>query len=177
MKHAPDPEINLNPGDFFFGDHAARVRTVLGSCVSITMWHGQRRIGGMCHYMLPERGQKAARQLDGRYAEDALALFLLEIEHHGTEPQEYEVKLFGGGRMFAGANSAPQGTTSHIGQRNIAAGRRLLQEHGFDVQSEHLAGIGHRNLLFDLTSGKVWLKHVSTPPTLSVALAGNPQSN
>lgn len=151
-------DVYLNPGDFFFGGQQARIRTVLGSCVAITMWHRQRRIGGMCHYMLPERGRHGASNgLDGRYAEDALALFLCEIEHAGTRAADYEVKLFGGGRMFASGRD----DVLNIGQRNVEAGRRLLRQYGLDVQRAHLAGNGHRNLVFDLASGQVWLKHVA----------------
>ncbi|MBL8511280.1 MAG: chemotaxis protein CheD, partial [Betaproteobacteria bacterium] len=52
-------DIFLQPGEFYFGDADTRIRTLLGSCVSITMWHPTRRIGGMCHYMLPTRGRVA----------------------------------------------------------------------------------------------------------------------
>ena len=47
-----------------------------------------------------------------------------------------------------------------IGQRNIAAARKLLHQHGFCVGAEHLAGDGHRNVIFDLASGDVWVRHV-----------------
>ena len=40
-------EIFLQPGDFYFGGADTRIRTILGSCVSITMWHPTRLIGGM----------------------------------------------------------------------------------------------------------------------------------
>ena len=158
-----DMDVYLNPGDFFFGGRRERIRTVLGSCVAITMWHRGRRIGGMCHYMLPERGHRGAPAgLDGRYAEDALALFLREIERAGTRAADYEVKLFGGGRMFGGGRD----DALNIGQRNVEAGRRLLRQYGLDVQRAHLAGSGHRNLVFDLASGQVWLKHVAMPAVL-----------
>lgn len=46
-------EVVLKPGDFYFGGGATRISTLLGSCVSMTLWHPRRKIGGMCHYMLP----------------------------------------------------------------------------------------------------------------------------
>ena len=61
-------EVFLNPGDFHFAGGHTRIRTLLGSCVSIALWHPERKLGGMCHFILPERGQPAAGQeLDGRY--------------------------------------------------------------------------------------------------------------
>lgn len=161
-------DIYLRPGDFFFGSQRARVRTVLGSCVSITMWHRERRIGGMCHYLLPARGEPAYATLDGRYADDAVELFLCEIDRAGTRREDYEIKLFGGGSMFGGAC---RGEGMNIGTRNIEAGRRLLQRHGLSVHGEHLAGAGHRNLIFELASGRVWLKHVA-PALIGPVAAG-----
>ena len=59
-------EIFLQPGDFYFGDRDTRIRTLLGSCVSITMWHPRLHVGGMCHFMLPERGLAAVRHCGGQ---------------------------------------------------------------------------------------------------------------
>jgi len=163
MVPSPDAVIDifLKPGEFFFGDARAQVRTLLGSCVSITMWHPQRRLGGMCHYMLPGRGASGANsrsELDGRYADDAIKLFLAALRSNGTKPLDYEVKLFGGGRMFqVGHGAAPN--LMDVGLRNIEAGRQLLRQGGFVVKAEHLAGDGHRNLIFNIASGDVWVRH------------------
>ncbi len=48
-------EVFLQPGELYFGDGRTRVRTLLGSCVAIAVWHPRLRIGGLCHYMLPSR--------------------------------------------------------------------------------------------------------------------------
>ena len=49
---------NLMPGDFVFGNSELKLKTLLGSCVAITLWHPDKKIGGMCHYMLPGRNIK-----------------------------------------------------------------------------------------------------------------------
>jgi len=54
-SRTPAHEIVLHPGDWWFGGGDTRARTVLGSCIAITLWHPQLRVGGMCHYMLPQR--------------------------------------------------------------------------------------------------------------------------
>lgn len=154
-------EIFLQPGDFYFGDEHTRIRTILGSCISITMWHPRLKQGGMCHYMLPERRANSPRRLDGRYADDAIALFMRELLSNRTKPEDYEVKIFGGGRMFQRQRRAEMPKSMDVGTRNIEAGRRLLREHGFHIRAEHLAGDGHRNVIFDVASGNVWMKHVA----------------
>lgn len=148
-------EIFLQPGDFYFGDRSVRIRTLLGSCVAITVWHPQRLIGGMCHYMLPSRAKRPPGQLDGRYADEALMLFAGEIRQARTHPSEYVVKLFGGGNMFPSTSKLAKDL---VGDRNIEAGRALIEAHGMIKKAEDLGGIGHRNVIFDVESGDVWVK-------------------
>lgn len=96
-------EIFLQPGDHYFADRDTRIRTVLGSCVSMTFWHPHLLVGAMCHYMLPERGserQDSERPApDGRYADEAIALLLKKMDVVGASHKEYQVKLFGGGNI------------------------------------------------------------------------------
>ena len=75
-------EIFLQPGEIFFGDSSTRIRTVLGSCVAMTLWHPQRKVGGMCHYMLAQRRGRGEPDgaLNGKYADEALQLLLREID-------------------------------------------------------------------------------------------------
>jgi len=47
----------LQPGEVGVGDSACRFRTLLGSCVSITLWHPQRRFGAMSHFLLECEGK------------------------------------------------------------------------------------------------------------------------
>lgn len=153
-------DIFLQPGEFYFGDSDTRIRTILGSCVAITFWHQKMKIGGMCHYMLPKhhrhQHQHQQHELDGKYAEDAIQMFMHEIKKSHTKASDYEVKMFGGGNQFPDQDSS----VFTISDKNIVLGRRLLKEHGFVLKSEHMGGIGHRNVIFDVWSGDVWVKHV-----------------
>jgi chemotaxis protein CheD len=149
-------DIFLHQGEVYFGDRDTRIRTVLGSCVAITLWHPVLLIGGMCHYMLPSRRRSAKEPLDGKYADEALELMLSEIKRSGTHPSEYQVKLFGGGNMFPSSNKLRE---QHVGLKNVEAGIELLARHGLKAQAEHLGGLGHRNLIFDIWNGHVWMKH------------------
>ena len=152
-------DVFLQPGDFYFGDRETRVRTLLGSCVAITLWHPQFLLGGMCHYLLPgDRQNTKDRKLDGRYADAALELFMQEIRNSGTHPSEYTVKMFGGGNQFAGQKGIGH---QNIPEKNIQTGKKLLLHHGFKLSSHHLGGNGHRNVIFDIWSGYVWVQHVN----------------
>jgi chemotaxis protein CheD len=148
-------EVFLQPGEWYFGDRQTRMRTLLGSCVSITLWHPQLLIGGMCHYMLPERSAHRRNSPDGKYADEALWLLLREIERSGTALHEYEVKLFGGGNMFPAMRRCGK---DHIGRKNADFGKHLLNRHGLRLKASDLGGNGHRTVIFDIWSGHVWVK-------------------
>lgn len=151
-------EIFLQPGEHYFGERNTRIRTILGSCVSMTFWHPKLLVGGMCHYMLPsrslERRKIAAFEHDGRYADEALALLMKEIDTTGAPHREFEVKLFGGGNMFPEQHREQP----HVGLRNVDTARRLVARHGFNCVAEHLGGLGHRNVIFNVWSGEVWVR-------------------
>lgn len=166
-------EIFLQPGDFYFGDANTRIRTLLGSCVSITMWHPTRLIGGMCHYMLPysNKNKVSPRQykLDGRYAEEAVLMFFQEAVRHDTDPKRYVVKVFGAGSMFPDQKSKRNNVSSQSGTvenklcmdvpcKNIEVIRSLSRHYGFHIAAENLGGDGHRQILFDIWSGDVWVR-------------------
>jgi chemotaxis protein CheD len=154
----PDPiiEIFLQPGELYFGDRHIRIRTLLGSCVSLVFWHPRRQIGGMCHYLLPSR-KRPASVLDGRYGDEAIALMLREIRAAGAEPKEFQIRLFGGGNMFPGVAKSQ---ARLVGRKNVEAARALIQAYRLAFSEEHVEGEGHRSLLFDISSGHVSLRHL-----------------
>jgi chemotaxis protein CheD len=148
-------DIFLHPGDYWFGDGGARVHTVLGSCVSITAWHPARRIGGMCHFMLPARDADAEETPDARYADGAVARFLRDLRRTATASSEYEVKMFGGSEQFP---HLARSSALDVAGRNIDSGRQLLDRHGFILGSRDLGGVGPRRLVFDIATGAVWVR-------------------
>lgn len=145
------PDIFLHPGEFHFAAAPGRIGTLLGSCVSVTVWHPGHFSGGMCHILLPARKRPHLGALDGRYADESIELFVNELRTRRIAPGSCQVKLFGGGNMFPGTQAMD------IGQRNIEATRHFLARHGLKVAAEHVGGTSRRRLYLDLTNGDVWL--------------------
>jgi chemotaxis protein CheD len=144
--------VVLHPGDLYFGD-AVQIGTLLGSCVAIALWHPRRRIGGMCHYLVPSRGKAAAGQaLSGRYADEAMRLLLHHVYRHCTRPAEYQVGMFGGGYQFP---TAWCGNATDVPRMNVVAGHRLLSEAGFVLNARHVGGLGFRQVTLDLATGEM----------------------
>jgi chemotaxis protein CheD len=161
-QHAVN-DVFIIPGGIFFGGEYTRIRTLLGSCVSVMFWHPGLRMGGMCHFMLPSRNMQT-QTLDGRYADEAMALLMQDIDALGAPREEYQVRVFGGGDMF-GNQAMPGkfiniGPINMIGLKNILAARSLIKTHGFQITSEHLGGNRHRFVEFEVWSGEVKMKCV-----------------
>lgn len=154
-------EIFLEPGEFFWADEETRIKTILGSCVAICMWHPQKKIGGMSHSLLSE-GKHKGVDLDARYVFDAVQMFEQAVDRAGTFRSDYVVKLFGGSTTMEKQPLMREryisGTST--GQTNAQFARRLLLNRGFRIESEHTGDVGYRNLIFDMWSGNAWLRHI-----------------
>jgi chemotaxis protein CheD len=160
-------EIFLQPGEWCFDRTGVRLRTVLGSCVAVTLWHPRRKIGGMCHFMLPTRSRvREVGDLDGRYGDEALLLLDREATRAGTRLQDYEAKLFGGASMFtslpvpASARSGvgTSGVTASVSARNVDQAWALVERHELTVSGHSLGGVAHRQVIFEIESGDVWMR-------------------
>ena len=150
-------EVFLHPGDFHFAGQDTRIVTLLGSCVSITVWSPRLRVGGMCHFMLPSRGViPEGASYDGRYGDEAMLLLMKKIWNLGADPVEFEAKVFGGANMFP---MQCQKKEMNVGERNIEMALTLLQRYEILIKAKHIGSDGHRNLMLDIWSGDVWLKH------------------
>ena len=168
-KPAHIHEVVLQPGDFHFGDENTRIRTLLGSCVSITMWHPAKKIGGMCHYMLPSRNVKQIETLDGRYADEAIIMLFQEAVRYNTNPKDYIVKVFGAGNMFPYLDKRihKKNHVDHnsVPRKNAEIIYTLASSYGFAIEAHDLGGEGHRNIIFDIWNGHVWVKQVKVVKT------------
>lgn len=152
-------EVILAPGQLYFGEAPTVVHTLLGSCVAVTFWHPQHRVGGMCHYLLAHRQDypKTEHHPHGYYGSDAVAYFVRQLDLCGLQPPSLEVKLFGGGNMFSAlyAGTSPIDVASN----NVTEGRRLLEAEGFCIKTEDVGGVRYRKIFFDLSTGDVWVQY------------------
>lgn len=148
-------DIFLQPGEYVVADASYQIRTMLGSCVSFTLWQPQLRIGAMSHFLLPERlkDDDLHRPLDARYGDEALLLIVGELAQLGIVPSQCQGKIFGGGNMFPRHTRAG---ARHVGRKNGEGARDLLTRHGVPIVSESLYGNGHRQVIFDVSTGDVW---------------------
>jgi chemotaxis protein CheD len=150
----PGDHLTLLPGQMHFGGQAASLRTLLGSCLAVTLWHPERRLGGMCHFLLPSRQRKAGDALDGRYGDEALEAMMALLRATRTDPSEYQAHLYGG------ADTMPEGTALkfNVGERNIEQGFNLVDRYGFQIQGVDVGEDVPRTVTLTLASGDVAMR-------------------
>ncbi len=150
----PGDHLVLMPGQMHFGPHAASLRTLLGSCVAVTLWHPARRIGGMCHFLLPSRTRRPDDPTDGRYGDEALDAMVQQLRLARTEPAEYHAHLYGG------ADTMPDGANLkfNVGERNIEQGWSLIDRYGFQLQGVDVGEDVPRSVTPTLATGEVEMR-------------------
>ncbi len=153
-------DIHIHSGGLWFGSGLVRLRTLLGSCVAITLWHPRLRVGGLCHFITARAPVSKGKACNGCYGDSAMAMLQEAIIAAGLVPRQLEAKLFGGGQMFVCEERGPKRCLpNRVQVSNIAMGRALVRRYGHPLVAEHLGGRGHRSLVFDLSTGLAWIKH------------------
>ncbi|RJX27939.1 MAG: chemotaxis protein CheD [Desulfurivibrio sp.] len=152
----------LKPGELFAGEEAALVKTVLGSCVAVTMFSPRCRVGSLCHSMLPscrnENPCIGGCQDGPRYVDCAIRRMLEWFFSLGINREEIEVKVFGGSDMFAG----PRGPEyKGIGRQNIDMALQTLEQEGLRLAASDVGGPRGRKIIFKSYSGEVFLKRLN----------------
>jgi chemotaxis protein CheD len=154
VKPVPGQGLNLLAGQLCFGKAAAQVRTLLGSCVCVTLWHPAHGIGGMCHFLLPSRARSAGMPMDARFGDEALALMVRALQSVGLKASEFEAHLYGG------ADTMPDrsGIKLNIGERNIEQGWSLIDQYGFQLVNVDVGDNVPRTVAMDLVTGDVQVR-------------------
>jgi chemotaxis protein CheD len=156
-RREPPPQeervhVYLHPGQVFASSSPCEVSTVLGSCVSVLLFDGLRRIGGASHYLLPFEGRG-----DGstpRFGNVAIAQLLARMAELGSRKRDLVAKVFGGASVWA----APKGAGPTLGEKNVEVARRRLDHEGIPIVAQDVGGTGGRKLVFLTDEGHVWLK-------------------
>ncbi|AJE02942.1 chemotaxis protein CheD [Geobacter pickeringii] len=143
--------VYLKPGELHFGAAPSAVTTVLGSCVSVTMFERASGTAAICHALLPEGDKDDAL----RYVDTSIHRMLAMFSARGVSPARLEVKLFGGADLLGTG-----GSRIGVGRRNVEIARRVLSTSGLAVAAADVGGTRGRKLIFYTHTGEVLLKRL-----------------
>jgi chemotaxis protein CheD len=144
-------EAQLLPiGEVYFGKAPEVIKTLLGSCVAVTVWNATHKVGGTCHYLLAttENQKEANNYKYGMYALD----YLYENMIRFSPANEFEIRLFGGGNIY------PTNRKLSIGASNISFAKAWIDKHHLSLSQEDVLGTFCRAIIFDLSNGVVTLQ-------------------
>jgi chemotaxis protein CheD len=139
--------VNVIQGDYAISDKANEVlTTVLGSCVAVCLSDTKRGIGGMNHFLLPDRGTGGAGSDNVRYGAYAMELLINGMLKQGADRSNLQAKIFGGANMM--------GNLRDIGGSNAAFARQFLKDEGIPCIAESLGGNQARRIRYWPVTGQ-----------------------
>jgi len=162
----PDSTVFLQPGELWLDDIPLLVKTILGSCVAITMRAPRLGLSSVTHCLLPSAGAKPGsltRKEALKYVDATIGILLQSFLSRGAAVAELEVKLIGGADNLL-RNGAP--SRYSVGRRNVQTALEGLAEHGVTPSAAIVGGRAGRMMVFDTATGDVFVKRLSghVPP-------------
>jgi chemotaxis receptor (MCP) glutamine deamidase CheD len=151
------PRVFLSPGEVICLAGPALITTVLGSCVSVTLWDKDRRIGGLNHFVLPKGGASS------RYGDNAMLELLEGVLALGAHLRSLEAKVFGGAAVL------PVGGEGTVGTANAAFALGELARRGIPVAGRRTGGERGRLLVFNTESGDAFVRWLAEHEPLPAA--------
>ncbi|MEW6669071.1 MAG: chemotaxis protein CheD [Thermodesulfobacteriota bacterium] len=163
-RHAENaPTIYLKPGEWFSGRERMIIRTVLGSCVAVTMFHRNTRLAAMCHALMPtcteNRGCSSYCRSSAKYVDCIVRRMMGLFFQRNIKAGDIQVKLFGGADSLSLRSGARNSLS--MGSRNFQQARRAIENEGLRLGTSDVGGDKGRKLVFDTYTGEVLLKRLS----------------
>jgi len=132
----------------------ALVTHSLGSCIGVTIWDPQTRVGGMLHYMLPDSSLSPAKAKanPAMFANTGVPAMFRSAYELGAGKKRMIVKVAGGSQLL------DDNGTFNIGKRNYVMLRKLFWKNGILIDGEDVGGSISRTLRLQVDTGRVTLK-------------------
>ena len=144
----------IGPGELYASKRNILIVTVLGSCVSACLMDPVARIGGMNHFMLPDRAGNATLLSEpARYGAHAMEMLINNLLSMGARRERLEAKVFGAGRVLAGM--------SDVGARNAQFALEYLERERIPVRARDVGGGHARKVYLFVETGRVLVKEIN----------------
>jgi len=153
LKVKTDQHVGM--GQIALGSGATHLTAVLGSCVAITMHAPGHDVGVLAHVILAQSSGRNSPP--GKFADTAIPEMIRMMEEAGVPSDKIVARLSGGANIFG--RSGPL----QIGNANIEAITRILNEQGIPIKAQDVGGEKGRRVSFDCQTG-----------SLTIEMAGHP---
>ena len=129
----------------------------LGSCIGISLYDPQRKIGGLLHIMLPDSTQARSSDNPAKFADTGIPLMINDVVALGASRARLVAKIAGGAQMFAFSNATD---IMRVGTRNAETCKQILKRNGIRVIAEDTGGNYGRTVQIDLSTGVYKVKTI-----------------
>lgn len=144
----------LHPCTVFAHREEFLVTTLLGSCVAVSLWDPQLKVGGMNHFMLPLwNGDGLPTPKYGNIALEKLMERMLAL---GSRKEHWVAGIYGGAKVI----NAP---AFSVGDRNIQVAQELLAQKGIPFPRREVSGNRAYRVLFNTRTGIAQVMHLPLP--------------
>ena len=151
----PAKDILVGMGQIAAGQAPQRMRTILGSCIGVALYHPGRKTGIMAHVVLPDSAGRDGPP--GKFADTAVPEMLAVLRGQGMSTYGLTAKLAGGANMFNGSGPL------QIGDANAEAVAAALKRAGTNVAGQDVGGTRGRRVDFDCASGEMTIQCAGQP--------------
>jgi chemotaxis protein CheD len=145
------------PGEFYVSKSPEFISTVLGSCISACIWDEINGVGGMNHFLLPQRADNNtsnwgdSASYTTRYGNWAMEYLVNEVIKQGATRNNMKAKIFGGGKII---NSM----TTDVGNGNVEFVIEYLKLENIPIIANDTGGPWPRKVMFDPLTGRAQVK-------------------
>jgi chemotaxis protein CheD len=144
----------IGPGELYASKRNILIVTVLGSCVSVCLRDPVARIGGMNHFMLPDRaGNSSLLSEPARYGAHAMEMLINNLLSMGAQRSRLEAKVFGAGRVLPGMTD--------VGARNAQFALEYLERERITIKASDVGGEQARKVYLFVETGRVLVKEIT----------------
>lgn len=126
----------------------------LGSCIGLTLYDKERRVGGLVHCMLPLSKIDAAKAEANpfMFIDSGVSSFLQILFDMGAQRKSLVAKVAGGAQIMDDKG------VFNIGERNNTVVRKMLWKNNILISGEDVGGSSPRTMSLDLATGRTVLK-------------------
>ncbi|AKB20263.1 Chemotaxis protein CheD [Methanosarcina sp. WWM596] len=150
-----DPVIVMvGIGDCAIARSPVKIKTSgLGSCLGITLYDRQKKIGGLLHTMLPNIKGARIKDNPAKFTDAGIEYIVDEIIQMRGSKKKLGAKIVGGASMFDNSHM-------NIGERNIKSARETLNRLGVEIIAEDTGRNYGRTIIFDTFTGDLLIKTI-----------------
>jgi len=154
-------ELFVNMGQIRSLETEGILTTVgLGSCVGVTLYDAQARVGVMGHIFLPKQRPNDSNSLPGKYADTGIPAMVSEAVRLGALKSRLVAKLAGGANLFSNLNP----NSISIGEQNVIAVKKHLAAAGIPIRGQEVLGTHGRKMRFCIENGSVTVTAIGKTP-------------